>query len=234
MSTFQVIQQRPVMAEKRLGSIPKDAYVLNQPGQPNVAPGSERVEGDLFEVQDGYDVKAQAPSRNEDGSLKITSETATLVVEPYSDKRFGAIGAGAAAIAGALTGAATGGVFGAIAGGVLSGLAGGGLGVLNARKDEVSVVTRESNVTEPVLTGYRSGSVDGAYVPGKSGSHWCAESAGRYHYSIPTLEHRPVGTVQFHEVAHSAQDEWKVGTTTAGLGAAVGLFAGIAAKALGA
>jgi len=234
MSAFQVIQQRPVMVEKRLGSIPKDAYVLNQGSQPNLAPAAEKVEGsELFEVKDGYDVMAQAPARNEDGSLKIANENVTLSEEPYSDKKFGAIGAGAAAVAGALAGGATGGIYGAIAGGVLSALGGGALGVLNARKDEVSVITREANVTEPVLTGYRSGSIDGAYAPSKPG-HWFSDSGGRYHFAIPTLEHRPVGVLQFHEVAHSAEGELKVGATTAGLGAAVGLLAGIAARALGA
>lgn len=232
MATFQVIQQRPVMAEKRLGSIPKDAYVLNQGSQPNVAPTHEKVEGtDLFEVKDGYDVKAQAPVRNEDGSLQITNENVTLTEEPYSQKKFGAIGAGAAAVTGALAGGATGGIVGALAGGVLSALGGGALGVLNASRDEVSVVTREANVTEPVLTGYRSGSIDGAYAPNKPG-HWFSDSGGRYHFAIPTLEHRPVGVVQFHQIGHSAEGQLKVGATTAGLGAAVGLLAGIAAKAL--
>lgn len=231
MPTFQVVQQRAVMQEQRLGSIPKDAYVKNQGFQPNIPPAAERVPGDRFEVVDGIEVKGMVPARNEDGTIQVVSENATLTEEVRSPVRYGALGAVAGAAAGAGLGAAVAGVPGAIAGGVVSLLAGAALGALTVRGDEVSVVTRQAHVTEPVLTGYTWGSVDGAYVPEKPG-HWWTDSGGRFHYTMPTLEHRQVGTVQIHETAHSRPGALQVAATAAGLGAAAGAGAAFALLAL--
>lgn len=231
MATFQVIQQRPVFQEQRIGSIPKDAYVQNQGFAPNVAPAVERVPGDLFEVANGQDVVARVPVRNADGTLQIVKEEATLEAAPYSPVTFGLMGAGVAGAVGAATGAALAGVPGAIAGGVLAALAGAGAGVHVARQDEVSVVTRQAAVTTPTLTGFQSRSVDGAYVPDKPG-HWWTDSGGRFHYAIPEIEHRPVGSVQVHEVRHSAAGPLQVAGAAAGLGLASGAGLGLALVAL--
>lgn len=227
MATFQVIQQRPVFQEQRIGSIPKDAYVQNQGFAPNVAPNAERIPGDVFEVADGQDVKAMVPVRNADGTLQIVKEEVALDVAPHSPVTFGLMGAGIAGAAGAATGAALAGLPGAIAGGVAGALAGAGVGVHVARQDEVSVVTRQAAVTAPVLTGYQRGSVDGAYVPNKPG-HWWTDSGGRFHYAIPEIEHRPVGEVQVHEAQHSAAGPLQVAGAAAGLGLASGAGIGLA------
>ena len=231
MATFQVIQQRPVMQEQRIGSIPKDAYVRNQGMAPNVAPPVERVPGDLFEVANGQDVMAQVPARNANGTLQIVKEEATLEAAPHSPVKFGLLAGVAAAAAGAATGAALAGIPGAVAGGLVSALAGGAAGVHVARQDEVSVVTRQAHVTEPVLTGYQAGSVDGAYVPNKPGPWW-TDSGGRLHYALPVLEHRPVGTVQIHEVKHSSAGALQVAASAAGLGLVAGAGLGLALTAL--
>lgn len=231
MATFQVIQQRPVMQEQRLGSVPKDAYVQNQGILPNVAPPVERVEGDRFEVANGLDVMARVPARNADGTLQIVREEATLEAAPHDPVKFGLLGAGVAGAAGAALGAGIAGLPGAIAGGLLSALGGGALGALTARGDEVSVVTREAVVTEPVLTGYKAGSVDGAFVPQRN-TNWFTDSGGRLHYAVPEIEHRPVGAVQVHELKHSRASALQVAATAAGVGVAGGLGVALAVAAL--
>lgn len=222
MATFQVIQQRPVMQEQRIGSIPKDAYVQNRGFAPNVAPAVERAPGDTFEVVDGQEVKAFVPARNADGTLQIVKEEVALEATPYSPVKFGLAGAGIAGAAGAAAGAALAGLPGALAGGLVSALAGGGIGAQIARDDEVSVVTRQAAVSTPVLTGYTTGSVDGAFVSQKPG-HWFTDSGGRFHYALPQIEHRPVGEVQIHEVQHSSsRSPLEMAGAAAGLGLAAG------------
>jgi outer membrane lipoprotein SlyB len=231
MSSFQVVVQRPVMQEQRLGSIPKDVYVQNRPFQPNIPPPVERVPGDLFEVRDGQEIRGMVPARAADGSLQVVSEPVTLTAEPHSPVKLGLLGGVAGGAAGAAVGAAMGGLAGAVAGGLAAALAGGALGALTARADEVSVVTREAQVTQPVLTGYTAGSIDGIYVPGRRGPWW-TDSGGRFHYYLPQIEHRPVGTVQVHEIAHSAPGGLEVVGAALALGLGSGALATLGLAAL--
>lgn len=205
MATYTLTQERPVMTRQLLGTVPRDSYVQDRPFVPSLPDPSAGT----------MEVYEQAPELDAGGGLRFLTRTETVEAEPYSPT-LRAVGCGLiGAVSAAAVGALVGGPPAAIAAGITALTLGGGVGLLTARNDQISVLTKENTVTTPVMTGYRMSRVDAAFAPVKD--------KGTLHYAIPTVEHRPVGILKTQELRHSRMGPEKAALLSAALGVAVGL-----------
>lgn len=187
--TFHLSKQVPILERERLGSVPHDAYVVEQSGHlPNPEP--KPLPTKKLEFDGGTPVYADNPVLDP-ATGKIQSK---LKVEFVEEHRYGTLPSCASAAAGGILGSvvATGlqghPVSLALLGGVA--LASLALGAANGLGDKVTVVDKEVPVLRTNLIGYKHEILEGE--PGR----------GRLHRYSPDTESKEVGRLPAQVLRH--------------------------------
>lgn len=222
-NAYHLTRQVPIMARERLGSIPHDAYIMDQPFQANVANEPEPLPTEKLEFDGGVPVFADNPVLDP-ATGKVQFKNKVEFVEAFPQK---ALPSGLSAAAGSILGSVVAGLVTsgpsslAVAG--ASALAAFSLGALNGARDKITVVDTQVPVYKTELVGYHHQVMDGALL-----SRACKEGqdsskgSGKLHYYVPDTRKTEVGRMAVQEIRHTA---WKT-ESLAGVGFIAGLASG--------
>lgn len=200
-NAYHLTKQVPVTERQRLGSVPHDAYVLNQPFQTNNAPEPQPLPTEKLEFDGGVPVYADNPVFDQAGKLQSVSQ-----IHFVEAPRHGAVASGLSATAGSVLGSVVAGLIKAgpaslvvAAASALACFAGG---TLSGARDQVSVVDKQVPVVKTELVGYRHHVLDGASVHDRP-RNW-PEGSGQLHYYLPDTKATEVGQLTTQEIEHSS------------------------------
>jgi hypothetical protein len=199
--TFHLTQRVAVTERQRLGSIPHDAYVLDQPFQPGRPAEPQPLPTEKLEFDGGVPVYADNPVMDK-VTGKIQSETQIRFVEapPYRALSSG-LSAAAGSVLGSVVAASLGSNPASLAVAGASAFAALAWGAVDGARDKVRVVDKEVPVFQSELVGYQHHVLEGVYA--KDRSRPVTEGAGRLHYYLPDTRSHLVGTVTTQEIEHS-------------------------------
>jgi len=221
-NAYHLTRQVPITVRERLGSIPHDAYVMDQPFQVNVAPEPQPLPTEKLEFDGGIPVFADNPVIDP-ATGKVKFQNKVEFVEAFPQK---ALPSGLSAAAGSILGSVvaslvTSGPSSVAVAGV-SALAAFTLGALNGARDKITVVDTQIPIYKTELVGYHHRVLDGALVAGPCKDGPATRGSGKLHCYRPDMRKTEVGQMAVQEVRHSALKA----ESLAGLGFVAGLASG--------
>lgn len=211
--TFHLSKQVPVLQRERLGSVPHDAYVVEQDGH-LTTPEPKPLPTKKLEFDGGTPVYADNPVIDPaTGQLK-----SKVKIEFVEEQRYGILPSSLSAAAGGVLGSVAASMLGghpvswALTGGVA--LASLALGGLNGVCDQVTVVDRQVPVFRSELKGYTHNILEGD------------PARGRLHQYIPDTEAKEVGRLPAQELRHRALKPAAAAAVTFMAGLTAGMLLG--------